>query len=289
MKKTNTIYATLLLIGTIAIVVLGYLYFQQRQITKDIETQLTAEKDTLTFELQSLQGEYDTLVTENDEMNEKLLEEQVKIESLIAELKHVKATNYQKIKQYKKELGTLREIMRNYIVQIDSLNRRNQILLAENIKVKSEYKKVEKEKNELEKQNVELSSQVELGSRIVAESITPEAITKRSKHTERVRRAVKVRTCLTLKRNAIAKAGNKTVYLRLEGPDGFVLAQSENDLFEVDGEMLVFSASRDVVYEKEDVELCIYWDNTGELTAGAYKVSLYVDGYLIGEGGFSLK
>ena len=224
MKKTNTIYATLLLIGTIAIVVLGYLYFQQRQITKDIETQLTAEKDTLTFELQSLQGEYDTLVTENDEMNEKLLEEQVKIESLIAELKHVKATNYQKIKQYKKELGTLREIMRNYIVQIDSLNRRNQILLAENIKVKSEYKKVEKEKNELEKQNVELSSQVELGSRIVAESITPEAITKRSKHTERVRRAVKVRTCLTLKRNAIAKAGNKTVYLRLEGPDGFVLA-----------------------------------------------------------------
>lgn len=289
MTKSNTIYTSLFVIFTIAIITLGFLYLQQRQITKDIETELTAEKDSLTSALSGLSEEYDLLVTENDSINNQLLEEQVKIESLISEIKQVKATNYRRIKQYQKELGTLREIMRNYIVQIDSLNRRNQVLIAENLKVKTEYHQVQKEKKELESKNEELASKVAIGSKIIAENILAEPITKKSKITDRVKRTVKVRTCLTLKRNAIALAGSKTVYLRIEGPDGFVLVQNENDLFELEGDMIVFSAKRDVVYENEDVDLCIYWDNMGELTTGSYKVSLFMDGYPVGETAFKLK
>ena len=240
MKKQNIAYTTVFLILISAMVVLGYLYLQQRQITEDIETQLTEEKDSLESQLGKLRVEYDELVTENDSINKMLLEEQVKIESLISELKVTKATNYRKIKQYQKELGTLREIMRSYIVQIDSLNRRNQLLIAENQKVKSEYQKVQNEKVELEKQNLDLSSKVEMGSRIIAENIVAMAINKRSKETDRVKRAEKIKTCLTLKRNAIANPGNKMVFLKLEGPDGFVLAKSASDLFEIDGEMQLY-------------------------------------------------
>lgn len=289
MSNNKSITTTLFVVFTVAIISLGFLYLQQRQITKDIETELTAEKDSLTVELKNLSLEYDNLVTENDSLNNQLLEEQVKIESLISEIKQVKATNYRRIKEYQKELGTLRSIMRSYIVQIDSLNRRNQILIAENKQVKQEYNKVQKEKEELEVLKTELENKVAIGSRIIAENILPEPITKKSKITNRVKRTVKLRTCLTLKRNAIAKAGNKTVFIRIEGPDGFVLVQNENDLFDVEGEMKVFSAKRDVVYENEDVDLCIYWDNNGELTVGTYKVTAYTDGYLIGDGEFTLR
>ena len=42
---------------------------------------------------------------------------------------------YRLIRQYKKEIKTMREIMKSYIVQIDSLNTRNKILVAENSEI----------------------------------------------------------------------------------------------------------------------------------------------------------
>ena len=52
-------------------------------------------------------------------------------------------------RQYQKQVTTLRGIMRDFVVQIDSLNRRNQELLAENLEVKEQYKRVETEKREI--------------------------------------------------------------------------------------------------------------------------------------------
>jgi len=92
-----------------------YLYFSQKADMVEMETVLTAEKDSLTNELQDMIIGYDTLKTSNDTLNVKLIEEQNKIKRLI----QIQASNARKIQLYKKELGTLRSVMKSYIVQID--------------------------------------------------------------------------------------------------------------------------------------------------------------------------
>ncbi|HQH41095.1 MAG TPA: hypothetical protein PK825_05070, partial [Bacteroidales bacterium] len=71
--------------------------------------------------------------------------QQDRIKKLLA----INATNVEKINLYKKELVTLREIMKSYIVQIDSLNRRNMQLVEENEEVKERLDQARKSNEEL--------------------------------------------------------------------------------------------------------------------------------------------
>ena len=110
---------------------------------------------------------YDTLKSNNDTLNAKLIEEQSKIERLLS----INASNAQKIRTYRKEISTMREIMKSYIVQIDSLNTRNKMLVAENQDIKAEISRVERSNEELSKVKEELSSKVEVASVIQAKDV----------------------------------------------------------------------------------------------------------------------
>lgn len=98
----------------------------------EMEKVLTDEKDSLVNELSNLMFQYDTLKTNNVSLNAKLEAEQNKIKSLLT----IQTSNAQKIRLYKKELATLRKVMKSYIVQIDSLNTKNIQLTTENIEVR---------------------------------------------------------------------------------------------------------------------------------------------------------
>ena len=60
----------------------------------------------------------------------------------IVQLLSVNASNVQLIKKYKSEITTMREIMKSYIVQIDSLNTRNKMLVSENTEIKQQITQV---------------------------------------------------------------------------------------------------------------------------------------------------
>ena len=115
------------------------------------------------------------------------------------------------------------------------------------------------------------------------------ALNKKRKETTELRNLDKVRVCFTLRENPIAAAGNKIVYLRVVRPDQLVITPSPDNLFEVKGEQLIFSANRAVDYANADIEMCIFLDNTGDFIAGTYNVELYLDGEKIGTGSFVLK
>ncbi len=285
----NKTYKALLIVLSIVIVGLGVVLYMQHTESQEVQQLLEDEKQDLTDNLMKLRDDYQSLETDNDSINRHLLEEQIKVETLLKEIKKVKRNSYAQINRYKKELGTLRAIMRSYIKQIDSLNTRNQMLMAENEEIKTQYNEEVKLRTELSEKATELESQVALGSRIVIEGLEAVALTKRSNDTRRARRAVKIRTCVTLKKNAIAKAGVKVVYVRIIGPDGFVMANAPTDIIKVEDKNIVFSASREVNYENADVELCIFWDSKTDMAKGTYKINVYTDGYELGETELYLK
>jgi len=183
----------------------------------------------------------------------------------------------------------MREIMKSYIVQIDSLNTRNQMLTAENVEIKQQMTAVQETNVELEKVKEELTSKVTVASMIQAKDVVAVALNKKRKETTELRNLDKVRVCFTLRENPIASAGNKVVYLRVVRPDQLVITPSPDNLFEVKGEQLIFSANRAVDYANTDIEMCIFLDNTGDFITGTYDVELYLDGEKIGTGAFSLK
>jgi len=275
----TTVVLTLGLIGLVA------LYYSQKNKMVEMEQVLTEEKDSLANELRMMMYGYDTLKTSNDTLNAKIDRQKGKIKRLL----DINASNAVLIRKYKAEISTMREIMKSYIVQIDSLNTRNKALVAENMEVRQQIADVQQTNVVLSQAKDSLSKKVTVASVIQAKDIVAVALNKKRKETSEVKRLDKVRVCFTLRENAIATPGNKIVYLRVIRPDQLVVTSSPDNLFEVKGEQMIFSANRAVDYANADIEMCIFLDNTGDFIPGQYAVELYLDGDLIGSSSFTLK
>lgn len=288
-KKTSKVLIGVIAALSVVVLVLGGMYLKQVDSSKSIQEQLTQEKDSIQANLQNMASEYKQLKTDNDTINTQLQGQRAKVEELLIEIRRVKSVNYQQIKQYQSELGTLRAIMRSYITQIDSLNTLNQALIAENIEVKKNYSSEKVKNQELSQKNESLNTQVAKGSQIKARGVSALPINARGKEMSRASRVEKVKVCFTLVENSIAKPGIKVVYLRVNSPDGFLLAKSEADVFTAGGENLVYSAKREVDYQNQDVDMCIFYDTRGELKPGTYSASIFLDGQKVGTTQFILK
>jgi len=267
-----------------ALIFLVVMYFDQKNKMVEMETVLTQEKDSLANELKKMVASYDTLKTDNDSLNANLEKEKKRILQLLS----INASNVQLIKKYKSEIGTMREIMKSYIVQIDSLNTRNKILVAENIQIKQEITKVQDTNVELTKVKDELGAKVELASVIQAKDIVAVSLNKKRKETSRINSLDKLRICFTLRENPIAQAGQKQVFMRVLRPDSLVITTSSDNLFDYKGNKLIYSASRSVDYMNQDIEMCIFLDNTGDFVIGNYSVELYLENNIIGRTTFML-
>ena len=279
-NKSGLMFILFLVIAILAVVT--WLYIDQRQTTDEIKTALTAEKDSLQSHLIQLRNDYDELMTDNDSLNAHLNEEKEKIDNLLAEIKTVKATNYYKIKQLQNELGTLRAVAKSYVRQIDSLNTMNLTLVAENILVKNEIKAAKSVNVELEEQNKDLSGKVELASTLRTENLKAITINKRGKENNKINKIEKIKVSFRIKENVLAVAGERDVYIRIAGPDDYILAKSEDDLFEFEGQQIVYSAKRPVDYINKNLDVIVFWDNKGALITGTYEVYIFADGGEIG-------
>jgi hypothetical protein len=260
------------------------LYFNQKSKMIEMETILTEEKDSLTNELKSMVFAYDTLKTNNDTLKAGLEKERERIVQLLA----INASNVQLIKKYKSEITTMREIMKSYIVQIDSLNTRNKILVAENTEIRQQMNQVRTANTELSKVKEELTDKVEIASVIQAKDVAAVPLNKKRKETTRISLLDKVRVCFTLRENPIAKAGEKEVFMRVIRPDSLVITTSPDNLFEYNKSKIIYSANRVVDYLNQDIEMCVYMDNTGDFIVGTYSVEIYLENNIIGRTTFML-
>ncbi|MDX9812674.1 MAG: hypothetical protein RBU28_09815 [Bacteroidales bacterium] len=271
----------LLAAGLIFLVVM---YFDQKNKMVEMETVLTQEKDSLANELRLMVHGYDTLKTDNDTLQANLEREKNRIVQLLS----INASNVQLIKKYRAEISTMRDIMKSYIVQIDSLNTRNKELVAENLDIKQQITEVQTSNVELSKVREELNAKVEVASVIQAKDIVAVSLNRKSKETTRLNMLEKLRICFTLRENPIAKAGEKEVFMRVIRPDSLVITTSPDNLFDYNGNKLIYSASRLVDYMNQDIEMCIFVDNTGDFIVGTYSVELYLENNLIGRTTFML-
>ena len=274
------IAVAVLLAGTLA-----YIWYQKSSLVKD----LTVEKEELTEQMIALQNDYATLSSDYDDINLQLDSSRLEVQMLIEKITQTEATNRSKIRQYEKELGTLRSIMRNYIVQIDSLNTLNKQLTADAAAARREAAESKRKQQELSKEVENLSGQVAAGSVIKARGITIEAYNASDKVTDRSSRVVRLLTTLSLVENDLAPKGPVRVYIRVKGPDGILLTNDSQRTFEVNGEPMICSASREVDYQGKEVELSIYLNDITGYVKGIYTVEAYTEQTRLGSAELMLR
>ena len=292
-KPKKRFWSPLSIIMLLLVILVGtmtWLYIDQKMTTQEITNELQAEKDSLQSELVDISTEYDSLKTTTDTLNTKLNLEQRRVDNLLSELQNIKATNYRRIKELSDEVNTLREIAQSYVRQIDSLNRANKKLMAENIRVKEEMEEVQDTKEQLEKEKENLTETVQKASVLRTENINATPINKRGKEKNRVDKIDKIKVCFTLEENVVAEPGDRYIYMRIASPpDDFILTNSEDNLFEYEGKQIIYTARRPIEYTGKSMDLCMFFDSQGELKPGEYEVYLFADGYKIGETSFILE
>lgn len=244
--------------------------------------QLNEEKADLTEQIINLQSDFEGLSSDYDMINSQLDSSREEIAQLIDRVKKTEATNRAKIRQYEKELGTLRSIMRGYIEQIDSLNTLNKKLTAEAAKARREAAISKKLNEELSQQVETLSGRVSAGAILKARGIRMEAYNSSDKVTDKSSRVVRLLVNLSLVENELAQRGPVRVYVRVSDPNGELLNDGSLASFSLGEQRLEATASREVDYQGSEVDLGIYINNIPAFAKGVYTVQAYTEQSVLG-------
>ncbi len=271
-KLKKTMYV-LVAVAVVLGAVLAYVWFERTSLIND----LNVEKDDLTAQMVALQNDYASLSSDYESINMQLDSSREEVSQLIERIKKTEATNRTKMRQYERELGTLRSIMRNYIVQIDSLNTLNQKLTADAAAARREAAESRRQSEELSKTVKSLTGQVATGAVIKGRAIRIDAYNSSNKITDRSSRVVRLMTTLSLVENDLAPKGPVRVYIRVKDPDGNLLTNAASGEFTLNGEPMICSASREVDYQGNEVELSIYLNDVKEYIKGIYTVEAFTE------------
>ncbi|WP_314357979.1 hypothetical protein [Porphyromonas catoniae] len=260
---------------------------QQRDIMEEELTKLAAEYDIQYKKLSAGQGEQKfSLAT--DSLISQILAERAKVEQLQKELKASKATSAKRIDQLSREVTTLRNVLRTYVVQIDSLQATNERLRAENTEVKENYNRVTSQAQQLSNEKAHLSDRVKLAAKLDATAISVTPIDKRGKHTKSLSKVVNLQIRFTISKNVTAEVGEKTFYCRITQPNDELLVKAGAGTFAFEGKQIPYSIRREIEYNGEETPLVMYWPIEESLQSGTYQLRIFADGNLIGSASFSL-
>ena len=271
---------------------LVWLYLDwEKQKKENIEMQELAElnKQEMENEYEKFALQYSEMKTQinNDSIVAQLSAEQEKTQRLLAELRQVKASNAREITRLKKELATVRAVLRSYVIEIDSLNRLNQNLQEENTRVKAQYQEATQQIEGLNTEKQSLSEKVAIAAQLDAIGITMQGKDKRGKNTEKADKCKNLQVTFALAKNVTASNGMKTVYVRITSPTGSLLGNAGS--FNYENKTLQCSMKKAVEYGGQETPVTLFWNVDQALVGGTYQVSIFADSNMIGSRSFSLK
>lgn len=287
--KKRIAIIVLSVISVIFLITGGYLWIALRNseaYNVEIQELMALEKEEMLNDLTSAQIQYDELMVRinNDSLRIKLEREQVRTQQLLEELEHIKSTSATEITRLKKELKTVRAVLKNYVIQIDSLNRENETLKKENATVRNKYKEASKKISNLAEEKQALSEKVTLASQLDATNVNITLLRKNGKATKNIKQAKQIEITFTITKNITAESGEKIAYVRIMQPDQEVLTKSSSDTFVYENRNIGYSMSRRFEYTGESHEMTLYWNIEETLKEGEYNAYIFVDGNMIGSG-----
>ena len=264
---------------------LGYNLNEQKQVNKDMQELAALDKKEMENEYQQFANQYKEMQTRinNDSIVEQLGREQQRTQELLEELRRTKANDAAEITRLKKELATVRAILRSYVLQIDSLNQLNAELMDENNRVRSELAESNQQNMQLTSNNMTLSEKVAIASQLNAASINVIMLDKKgkeqTKNPHKIDKKGTLKVRFVLSRNATASNGMRTIYIRVINPSGEVI--NGGGTCSMEGAQVAYTAKQDVEYTGQEKLMEMFVPKTS-LIEGRYTIQVIADGHEIG-------
>ena len=276
---------TLGVVAAVVVLVIGFLLYTMREQMLESQQMLELaemDKREMENEYEQFAMQYNEMMTQinNDSLAAQLEQEQKRTEELLEELRRVKSSDAAEIMRLKKELATLREVLRSYVLQIDSLNRMNEALTQENSNLKTQNQQAQQHISNLSSENESLSDKVAIASQLDATHIVIEARNKKGKAAKQIKDVRKFAISFNISRNVTTATGIRTIYVRISTPTGNVL--TKGGTFDFENRQLEYSIRKDIEYTGEEQSVQVYWDVAEALSAGNYRVDIFADGHNIG-------
>ena len=282
-KKALIIVGALVAVAVVSF----FVYYTQKQIAdaqaaneqlmlQNEQLQLKQEYENLSAEFQNYESQ--TRFLNNDSLLIKYGEAKDKVEKLLTELRTQRITSNKRIKELQGEIETLRGIMRHYVQVIDSLGRENAGLKAENEKIRSQNRQLTSQVSRATKENEDLSKRMTLAEKLNVSGVTLTALKSNGKNEKRITKAKQLRVMFTIPQNNSTPVGEKTIYMRITGPEGYLLG--ENGTFPFEGGNVAYTERKTFEYAGQEIpDMAIYWNVNTTLNAGTYTVELFLDDY----------
>jgi len=313
-KKSNGAYIAIILILLVGV---GALFFawnnvqgelvdanntvkkldnDKKELNAVIAKYIGSDSKDLKANLQQMLANYDQL-TElgTPEQNAEIEKQKARIEELIAELDSNKKMSYYTISKLKRENGELRDIMRGYVYEIDSLNTLNLSLRNDLDETSTALEETTVDRDNLQVKADELTEKVKAGQKLTVIKSSfgsrgmKQTITNNFKETNKAKNVVQIESEFTIGKNAITDAGEKTVYMQVVGPDKKTLQNTLSGIVETESGNVPYSHKRTIDYQNASVDMLMTYSVRSKLGKGTYKVNIYCQGQLIGVDSFTLK
>lgn len=287
----KTLYA-LLAIVVILIGSMAYLIFslsKSNEENKQMLELVEMDKREMENEYENFARQYNEMKTQvtNDSLMTQLEREQQRTQELLEELRRTKNNDAAEITRLKKELATMREVLKSFVAEIDSLNRLNTQLMGENENLRQQQVVQQQQISNLSSEKASLSDKVEIASQLDATAIRISSLNKRGKEAKKTKDVRKFQISFNIARNVTAASGNKSIYVRILKPTGEVL--DGGGTFDFENRRLEYSIRKDIEYNGEETPVTVYWDVNEMLIAGQYRVQIFADGKNIGGGSISFE
>ena len=224
---------------------------------------------------------------QNDSLAALLDKEQKRAEQLLKELKNVKANSSAEILRLKKELATVRAVLKDYIRQVDSLQQLNVALAGERDRALAEAARTRKENTAISQVRAQLEEKVEIAAQLNATGITINPLKKNGKLAKKSKEIKTFSIEFTVTRNVTADTGNRMVYVRLMKPNNELV--NPTGQFDYENRTIDYSAAKAIEYDGEEQKVQLYVPIQEYLSTGKYHAYIFIDGQMIGSGGVELK
>jgi myosin heavy subunit len=298
-KNRNSKALLYTIIGILIALNAGLFYMWQKGgnekeiVEKKLETtagnlkEKTAALEEAEYLLEKFRRDSAALVDNNKELNADLIKKKNEITVLVAKLRASKNASDTEIAELKSKIQEL-------TAQLDQLQKENEELKEVNTQLQQEKEAAITENRQL---SAEKKKYKNIAQRLQAGSIKVEALKKRwitgkEATTTKAKDVEAFRTGFSLAENKVAEPGDKTIYVKVTGPEGVTLSNpgSESGTFEYEGKESKYTYKFSVAYDQESKSVpATKWRPARDLKKGKYTIELYCDGFKIGSEVLNLK
>ena len=256
---------------------------------EDLKELAELEKPEMENQYREFDLQYEQLQStlKNDSLIAQIENERRHTQQLLEELERTKATDAAEIKRLKAEIASLREVLRSYIMQVDSLNRINQSLHEENTQIKEQISVANTQIETISTERNQLKDKVNIAAQLDATGFWVTPKDKKSKDAKKVKDVKKLAFGFTVVKNVTAQNGQRTLYARILKPDNSVMGKKGT--FPYENTNLEYTEKKYIDYTGEEEKVTMYSDVTEFLEAGTYKLFIFCDNQMIGQTTFTLK